>query len=383
MGRICIVAAKRTVQGRLLGGLKKRSAIELALLASQAALGDVGPGDIDQVIIGAVLSAGQGMNPARQVGIKLGLPIDRPAFTVNTQCGSGMQSVILAAQAVLTGDAKVVLCGGMESMSNAPYLLDRARGGYKLGDGILIDCILRDGLVDSFSNIHMGLIAEKIAKKYEITRAAQDEFALRSHQNYFKTQRKGQFDNERIAVDGLCEDEHPRADTTLEKLASLKPVFKSDGTVTAGNASGINDAAAMLIVCDEVTAKEHGWKPLAAIRGWASVGCDPQMMGLGPVHATRKLCEQQKLSLEDFDTIEINEAFASQTLACVKELKIQMECLNQQGGAIALGHPIGASGARILTHLAHRISRGETKRGLGTLCIGGGMGIAIAMEPAV
>lgn len=380
MNRICIVAAKRTPQGRFLGGLAKRSAVELGVIAGQAALEQIKPADIDLGIIGNVLAAGQGMNIGRQVGVKLGLPINTPAFAVNMQCGSGMQSVILAAQNIMTGQAKAVLCGGTESMSNAPFLLDRARSGYKLGNGTLLDCILRDGLVDSFDGEHMGLSAERIAEKYAISRQAQDEFAVRSHRNYAQAQEKGKFEDERIVVDKLEQDEHPRPDTTLEKLGSLKPAFAKDGTVTAGNASGINDGAAMLVVCDEATAEEKGFEPLAFIRGWACVGCDPKMMGLGPVHAIKKLCQQEQIRIEDFDTVEINEAFACQTLACMKELKIEADMVNPDGGAIALGHPIGASGARLLAHLAHRISRGETNKGLASLCVGGGMGVAVAIE---
>jgi len=363
-----------------MGALAKRSALELAITAGKAVLQQVKPDEIDLVIVGNVLAAGQGMNVGRQIGIGLGVPIDRAAFTVNMMCASGMQAVVLAGQAIQAGEARVVLCGGTESMSNAPYLLNRVRRGYKLGDGVLIDSLLRDGLVDSFSNEHMGLTAEQIAEQYQITRAAQDEFALRSQRNYAQAQAKGKFDDERIEVDGLEQDEHPRADTTIDGLASLQPAFKKEGTITAGNASGINDGASMLVVCDEDTAKESGWKPLATIHGWASVGCDPKVMGLGPIYATRKLCQQQQMEIDDFDTIEINEAFASQTLACVQELQIEKKRLNLEGGAIALGHPIGSSGARLLVHLSHRIARGETSKGLATLCVGGGMGAAVALE---
>lgn len=382
MTRTCIVAAKRTVQGRFMGALAKLSAVEMAVIAAKAALSQVKPDDIDQVIVGNVLAAGQGMNIARQVSLKLNVPIDRTAFTVNMQCASGIQAVILAAQAILTAQAKTILCGGTESMSNAPYLLDRPRNGCKLCDSILTDHILRDGLVDSFNNEHMGIAAERIAEQYGITRTAQDEFAIRSHRNYAETQAKAKFDNERIAIGTLEQDEHPRPDITMDKLVSLKPAFKTKGSVTVGNASGINDGAAMLIVCDETTAKQRGWEILATVRGWASVGCNPKMMGLGPVYATRKLCKEQQLKVEEFDTVEINEAFASQTLACMKELQLEKDRINPEGGAIALGHPIGASGARLLVHLAQKIKSGETKRGLAALCIGGGMGTAVALEEA-
>ena len=380
MNRICIVAAKRTPQGRFMGGLSKQSATQLAIAAGKAALDQIPSDQIDQVIVGNVLAAGQGMNIARQIGVGLGIPIDRIAFTVNMMCASGMQAIMLAEQAIRAGQAKVVLCGGTESMSNAPYLLDRARQGYKLGHGVLLDCLLRDGLVDSFSNEHMGLTAEKLAQRYKIDRTAQDEFALSSQQKYAQGSAQGRYDDELVPVGQLDKDEHPRPETTIDQLASLQPPFKADGTVTAGNASGINDGASMLVVCDQVTARKSGFKPLAIIRGWAAVGCDPKFMGLGPVYATEKLCRQQQLSIDDFDTIEINEAFAVQTLACVQQLKIAKDRLNPDGGAIALGHPIGSSGARLVIHLAHRIARGQTNKGLATLCVGGGMGAAMILE---
>ncbi len=286
----------------------------------------------------------------------------------------------MADQAIRAGQAKVILCGGTESMSNAPYLLDRARQGYKLGQGVLIDCLLRDGLVDSFSNEHMGLTAEELARRYKIDRAAQDEFALSSQQKYAQGSAQGRYDDELVPVGQLDKDEHPRPETTIDQLASLQPAFTTDGTVTPGNASGINDGASMLIVCDQATARKSGYKPLAIIRGWATVGCDPKFMGLGPVYATEKLCRQEQLKIDDFDTIEINEAFAVQTLACLRELKVAKDRLNPDGGAIALGHPIGSSGARLVIHLAHRIARGQTSKGLATLCVGGGMGTAMVLE---
>ena len=382
MRRICILAAKRTPQGRFMGALAKQSALELATIAGQAVLEEIRPDYIDQVIVGNVLSAGLGMNIARQISIKLGIPLDRTALTVNMMCASGMQAVILACQAIQTGQANVVLCGGTESMSNAPYLLDRARCGYKLGDGVLIDCLLRDGLFDSSIDEHMGITAERIAQQYHISRSQQDEFALRSQHNYARAQANGKFDDELVKVDKLAQDEHPRPDTTIDKLASLKPAFKDGGTVTAGNASGINDGASMLIVCDEDTAQKHGWQRLVIIRNWASVGCDPKIMGLGPVYATKKLCARENLKIEDFDTVELNEAFAAQALACMKDLQIEKDRLNPEGGAIALGHPIGSSGSRLIVHLSHRIRQGLTSRGLATLCVGGGMGAAMALEKA-
>lgn len=379
--RICIVAALRTPQGRFCGGLNEFSATALAEHAARPLLETIAPDLIDLVILGNVLSAGQGMNIARQLAQSLGLGVHVPAYSVNMMCASGMQAVLLAAQAIRAGEAKVVLAGGTESMSNAPYLLDRARGGYRLGDGKLVDVILRDGLVDNRLNQHMALTAEHLAKQYHLSRAAQDAFALQSQQRYAAADRCNRLADEMIAVGKLDRDEHPRADATLEKLASLKPGFDPQGTITAGNSSGINDGAAMLILCGEQTAQEQGWKPLCHLRAWASVGCDPRTMGLGPVHATKSLCQRSGLKLGDFDTIELNEAFAAQALACLAEWNDVAESgINPDGGAIALGHPIGASGARLLVHLAHRIRRKETRRGLATLCVGGGMGIASAVE---
>jgi len=382
MKKIYIVAAKRTPQGRLLGALAKRSAVDLAKAAGREILRTVAPAAIDQVIVGNVLSAGQGMNMARQVGVGLDIPLDRPAYTINMMCASGMHAVILAAQILRAGEARTILCGGAESMTNAPYLLDRARVGYKMGDATLIDSVLRDGLTDAFSARHMGLSAELLAEKYAIDRVAQDTFAVRSQQRYAAALAQGAFNDEIVAVDALKQDEHPRPDVTLEKLSSMKPAFKPTGTITAGNASGVNDGAALLVVCDEDTLKSQGWAPLAEIAGWRTMGCEPDLMGLGPVHATRKLCALLGLALNAFETIELNEAFAAQALACMKDLGLDAERVNPHGGAIALGHPIGASGARLLVHLAHRIARKEIKNGLATLCVGGGMGSAMMLKAA-
>lgn len=380
MKRICIVAAKRTPQGRFLGALKKYSALDLALAAGKSVLQEMATDKIDQVILGNVLAAGQGMNLARQVGVHLKIPLDRPAYTVNMMCASGMQAIMLAAQTIQASRANAILCGGAESMSNAPYLLDRARGGYKLGDGVLIDSLLKDGLVDSFDNQHMGLTAERIAAQYTISRSEQDEFSVQSQQKYGLAHQQGQFADELVALDELDQDEHPRPETTAEKLSTLEPAFNKNGTVTAGNASGINDGAALCVVCDEATAQKNGWQPLAVITDFAAVGCDPKVMGLGPVYATRELCKKQLCKVDDFDTVEINEAFAAQTLGCMKELNIDPKRLNPEGGAIALGHPIGASGARLIVHLSHRIARGETQKGLAALCVGGGMGTVTFLE---
>lgn len=380
MNRVCIIAAKRTPQGRFLGGLKKFSAVELAIFASIAALDGIDVADIDQTIVGNVIMAGQGMNPARQIAVGAGLPLEKPAFTINMMCASGMQAVLLAAQAVMASQVSAVLCGGTESMSNAPFLLNRVRSGYKLGDGVLIDSLLHDGLVDSFEKEHMGITAERIAEKYRITRDEQDQFAFSSKDRYFKALAAGIYDDELVGVGDLTSDEHPRADTTIEKLGTLKPAFSDTGTVTAGNASGINDGASMLVVCSEEFAHKHGLDVFAVINGSTSIGCDWRLMGLGPIYATKKLCAQNNFKMGDFDTVELNEAFASQSIACIRELSLDSRKVNPDGGAIALGHPIGASGARLIAHLALRIKHGQSKKALASLCVGGGMGSAVALE---
>jgi acetyl-CoA C-acetyltransferase len=369
---IWIVSARRTPQGRFLGALAKRSAVELGVAAGKAALEKIDPTLVDLVVVGNVLSAGLGMNVARQIGIGLGLPIATPAFTVNMMCASGMHAVMLAVQSIQTGAARLVLCGGTESMSNAPYLLERARSGYRYGNGVLVDSILRDGLTDVFGDEPMGQTAERVAALYQISRRDQDQFAVTSHQRYAQAQAAGHFGAELVAIDNLEKDEPPRPETTLEKLAALKPVFSAEGSVTAGNASGINDGAAMLVVCDERTGREYGLSPLMTITAGTVVGCEPGLMGLGPVHATRKISQ----NTNDFDMIELNEAFAGQAIACIRELGLDESKVNLNGGAIALGHPIGATGARLLVHLAHQ----RPKRGLATLCVGGGMGYAVTLQ---
>lgn len=369
---IWIVAAKRTVQGRFLGALAKYSATDLGIAAGKAALTGFDPAWVDLVVAGNVLSAGLGMNIARQIGIGVGTPISTPAYTVNMMCASGMHAVILAIQTIQAGNARMVLCGGTESMSNAPYLLQRARSGYRLGNGVLVDSVLCDGLTDAFSQAHMGLTAETIASVHNISREEQDCFAVSSQRRYADAKANGHFLDELVTMDALEQDEHPRPGTTLADLASLKPVFNRDGSVTAGNSSGLNDGAAMLLLCDEAWGLERGLSPVAVITGHAVVGCDPSMMGMGPVYATRKMSRNPR----EFDFVELNEAFAAQVLACVKELGLDQHAVNPDGGAISLGHPIGASGARLLVHLAHR----RPKRGLATLCVGGGMGYAVSVE---
>lgn len=382
MNEACIVSAKRTPFGRFLGSLAKLNAVDLAVQAGEASLGGLPKESIDQVIVGNVLSAGLGMNVARQVGVRLELPIATPAYSVNMMCGSGMQTILLAMQAIRSGDANVVLCGGTESMSNSPHILRRSRTGTKFGDGQLTDTVLCDGLIDAFNNEHMAMTAERLAVKFGITRQQQDEFAARSQQRCAEAMTNNRFNSELAVLDELGSDEHPRLETTIDQLAELKPAFSTDGTITAGNASGINDGAAMLVVASRTVAQSNGWPILANIRAGSVIGCDPAEMGLGPVHAIRELCRKHTMTLQDFDTIEINEAFAAQTLACLKELALSSDNVNLNGGAIAIGHPIGASGARLVAHLAHRIDVGAYRSGLASLCIGGGMGAAIALEVA-
>ncbi|MSU40786.1 MAG: thiolase family protein [Pedosphaera sp.] len=374
MKPVWIVAARRTPQGRFLGALAKHTATDLAIAAGKAALTGIDPARVDAVIVGNVLSAGLGMNVARQVGMSVGVPVSAPAFTVNMMCASGMQAVILAAQAIQCGSARMVLCGGTESMSNAPHLLPRAhmQGGKPAAEAAPVDSMLRDGLHDAFNGEHMAHTAERLASRYTISREAQDQYAARSQQRYGAARAAGHFQNEIVAVGDVALDEHPRPNATAEKLAMLSPVFNTSGTVTAGNASGINDGAAMLLVCDAAYARECGLEPMVILSASAAAGCEPALMGLGPVHAVRRL----DLDVHQFDMIELNEAFAAQALACIQELGLDETKVNPDGGAIALGHPIGATGARLLVHLAHR----RPRRGLATLCVGGGMGCAVVVE---
>lgn len=379
---VYIVAAKRTPQGRLLGALSTYSAADLAVHAGAAALEGVSPDIIDRAIVGNVLGAGQKLNIARQVALRLNLLVHVPAFTVNMACASGMLAVSLAEQAIRLGEAEVVLCGGTESMSNAPYLLPKARRGYKLGDGVLIDTALSDGLTDALCGEHMGITAERLAKEYKLDRDMQDAFALRSQQRTAQAMERGVYTDELVTVGKLERDEHPRQDSTSDTLASLKPAFDPAGTVTAGNSSGINDGAAMLLVASAEAVKKHGLTPLAEVEASTQIGCDPKRMGLGPVYAIRALCDKLGCAVDAFDSIELNEAFAAQALACMIDLKLLPDAdhVNRHGGAIALGHPIGASGARLVTHLAHQVHKGHSQRALATLCVGGGMGSAMSLR---
>ncbi len=391
MKEVVIASAVRTPIGAFNGSLASYSAADLGRIVIQEAVKRAGiqPTLIDEVIMGNVLQGGQGQNPARQAAVQAGIPVEVPAYTINKVCGSGIKAVNLAAQSILTGDAEIVVAGGMESMTNAAYVLDsKARWGYRMGDAKITDSMVKDGLWCAFNDYHMGVTAENVAAQCGITREAQDQLALESQQKAIRAIETGAFTKEIIPVviknkkgDSLfATDEYPKAGTTLEKLKALKPAFKKDGTVTAGNASGINDGAAALVVMSGAKAQELGIRPLARIRAYASGGVDPRLMGMGPVPATRKALARAGLTIADIDLIEANEAFAAQFLAVGQELAFAQDKVNIHGGAIALGHPIGASGARILVTLLHALEQKEARLGLATLCIGGGQGIAIIVE---
>jgi acetyl-CoA C-acetyltransferase len=378
MPPVYIITAKRTPIGRFGGGLKDLTATELGRVLGDAMLPPELRAHIQQVILGQVLQAGSGMNVARQIGLKLNIPQDVPAYTVNMACGSSLKAVALAADAIRSGENDLVLAGGVEMMSRAPHYAMDLRFGKKLGDSSLQDAMFVDGLTDPLLKIGMGETAERIADKHGITRAEQDAFAALSQSRVAAS--RTALSREIIPVGNLTEDEHPRADTTVDSLSKLKPSFRKDGTVTAGNASGINDGAALVLLASADAVSRHGLKPKARIIASAAVGCDPALMGLGPVGAIRKVCAQTGWSLDQVDAIEINEAFAAQALGCNRELNIDTLKLNPRGGAIALGHPIGASGARVLVTLLHHMEDHGLRRGIASLCIGGGMGIAMAVE---
>ncbi|WGE56579.1 acetyl-CoA C-acetyltransferase [Actinobacillus equuli] len=391
MKNVVIASAVRSAIGNFGGSLANVSAVELGSIVIKNAIEKAGIdiATIDEVIMGNVLQAGLGQNPARQAALKSGISEDVSAYTVNKVCGSGLKSVALAVQAILAGDAKIIIAGGMENMSQAPYLLDsKARWGYRLGDNKVQDVILKDGLICAEHHYHMGITAENVAEKYAITREQQDELALASQQKAVSAIEAGAFKNEIVPVTVKVKkkefvfdtDEFPKKDCSLEGLAALRPAFDKEGSVTAGNASGINDGAAALVIVEEETAKALGLPILARVKGYASGGVAPEIMGMGPVPATRKVLEKTGLSLDDIDLIEANEAFAAQFLAVGKELNFDPEKVNVNGGAIALGHPIGASGARILVSLVHALHARDKKLGLATLCIGGGQGIAMIVE---
>ena len=389
--QIVLAAPVRTPIGTFLGSLKSVSAPELGAIVLKEAINraQLPVDQIDEVIMGNVLQAGTGQNPARQAAIQAGIPEYVSAMTINKVCGSGLKSVQLAAQAIQTGDAEVVMAGGMENMSQAPYLSKTAREGLHMGDHQLIDSMIHDGLTCAIHDIHMGVTAENIAQKYELTREELDQFAAASHQKSATAIENGRFTDEIVPVSVpqrkgdpllVSTDEHVRPGTTPEKLAKLRPAFKKEGAVTAGNSSGINDGAAAIIVMTESKAKELGIIPFAKVVSSGSAGVDPQIMGIGPVPATQKALKKANMTIDEIDLIEANEAFASQSLAVQKELQFDPDRLNVNGGAVSLGHPIGASGARILVTLLHEMHRRESTYGLATLCIGGGQGVATIVE---
>lgn len=391
MRDVVIVSAVRTAIGSFMGTLSNTSATELGAVVIKEALNRAGlTGEqLDEVIMGNVLQAGLGQGPARQAAIHAGVPIEVPAMTINKICGSGLKAVHLAAQAIRAGEAEIIVAGGMENMSLAPYLLKEGRAGYRMGDGKIVDSMIHDGLLDSFHHYHMGVTAENVADHYQISRTAQDEFSEWSQQKAAKAIKDGKFKEEIVPVvikrrkgDPIVfeTDEYPREGVTVESLGKLMPAFKNDGTVTAGNSSGINDGAAAIVLMSKEKATELGIKPMAILRSNGIAGVYPKIMGVGPIPATKKALEKAGLSIEDMDLIEANEAFAAQSLAVGRELGIPNEKLNVNGGAIALGHPIGASGARILVTLLYEMKRRNSRYGLATLCIGGGQGIASIIE---
>ena len=391
MTNAVITAARRTPVGSFLGSFASTPAHLLGKAAIEAVLADSGlaAGDVDEVILGQVLTAAQGQNPARQAAMAAGIALEAPAWGVNQVCGSGLRAVALAAQAIQSGDAGIVIAGGQESMSLSPHA-QAMRAGTKMGHVEFVDTMIKDGLWDAFNGYHMGITAENVAEMYQISRAAQDEFAVASQNKASTARAAGRFAAEiaPVTVKGrkgdtvIDTDEYIRDGVTLESVAGLKGAFKKDGTVTAANASGLNDGAAALVVMSEAEAARRGAPVLARIASWASVGVDPAVMGIGPVPASRKALEKAGWSVGDLDLVEANEAFAAQALAVGQELGLDPAKLNVNGGAIAIGHPIGASGARVLVTLLHEMARRDAKKGLATLCIGGGMGIALCVERA-
>jgi acetyl-CoA C-acetyltransferase len=385
-----IVEGARTPIGRFLGSFADTSAVELGTLAAREAMmrADVDPAQVDQTIFGHARQAGNGPNTGRQVSVRAGVPVDVSAYNVNIACGSGMKAVQLAAQQIALGDSEVVLAGGMENMTQVPYLLPDARRGHRLGDTKLVDGMYRDGLLDPLCGLVMGETAENLVDRYGLTREEQDAFALESQQK--ATAGAGRRAAEIFPVEvtarretqSVREDEHPRPDTTIEGLARLTPVFREGGSVTAGNSSGITDGAAAMVVMAESRAKTEGREPLARILAWSWAGVPPEIMGIGPVPATKKVLDRTGLTIDDFDRIEINEAFAAQVIACERELKFDRDRLNVNGGGISLGHPIGMSGARIILSLAYELRASGGSLGLATLCISGGQGLAVVLERA-
>jgi len=391
MKDVVIASAVRTAVGTFGGTLRDIPAVELGKIAVQEAIkrAKIKPEQVEEVILGNVLTAGQGQNPARQVVIRSGIPKEVPATTINKVCASGLKSVMMAAQVIKAGDGDILVAGGMESMSMAPFLLPGARWGYRMNDGALIDGMIHDGLLDIFNRYHMGITAENVAEKFDVSRQEQDALAFRSQQNAGRAIKEGRFKEEIVPVlipqkkgDPVAfqVDEHPRPNTTLEALAGLRPAFKKDGTVTAGNASGINDGAAAIVVMSAEKAKALGIEPLARIRSYATAGVAPEIMGTGPIPSSQKALAKAGLTAKDLDLIEANEAFAAQAAYVNKTMGWDIEKVNVNGGAVALGHPIGASGARILVTLLYEMKKRKARYGLATLCVGGGMGGALIAE---
>ena len=391
MRDVVIASAARTAVGSFGGGLKDIPAVELGKIAVMEALkrGGVNPEWVEEVILGCVLTAGQGQNPTRQVLIRAGIPKEVPGTTVNKVCASGLKSVMMAAQAIKAGDAEVIVAGGIESMSQAPYLLTGARWGYRMNDSPVVDGMIHDGLLDIFNHYHMGITAENVAEKFGVSRKDQDELAFRSQQNAGRAIKEGRFKDEIVPVSipqkkgnplVFDTDEHPRPNTTMEALAGLRPAFKKDGTVTAGNASGINDGAAAVVVMAAEKAKALGLQPLARIKSYATAGVAPEIMGTGPVPSSQAALKKAGLTAKDLDLVEANEAFAAQAAYVNRAMGWDIEKVNVNGGAIALGHPIGASGARIFVTLLYEMKKRKARYGLATLCVGGGMGGAMIVE---
>jgi len=390
MNDVVITAALRSAVGKFSGTIAKVPAADLGAQVIKALLArtSVAPEQISEVIMGQVLAAGVGQNPARQASIRAGIPVTVPAMTINKVCGSGLKATHLAAQAIKCGDADIVIAGGQENMSAAPHVLPGSRDGFRMGDVTLLDSMIRDGLWDIYNNYHMGVTAENVAKQYEISRRDQDEFAAASQQKAEAAQKAGRFKAEIVPIEiptkkgtqSFDTDEFIRAGTTVEALAELKPAFSKDGTVTAGNASGINDGAAAVMMMSARRADELGLKPLARVRAYSSAGVDPKIMGMGPVPASRLCLQKAGWTTKDLDLMEVNEAFAAQAIAVNRQMGWDSSRINVNGGAIAIGHPIGASGCRILVTLLHEMIRRDAKKGLASLCIGGGMGVALAVE---
>jgi acetyl-CoA C-acetyltransferase len=391
MKDIVIISAVRTPVGKFQGALKSMTAPQLGALAVKAAVerAGVAPDQIDEVIMGNVVGAGLGQNPARQAALRGGLPPDVAAMTINKVCGSGLKAVALAAQAIQTGDSEIVVAGGMESMTNAPYLLPGARDGYRMGNGTIVDSMIHDGLWDAYENFHMGNTGEIVAEKYRVSRERQDEYAVNSHRKALAAIRAGKFRDEIVPVSIpqrkgepvlFDTDESPRSDASIETLRALKPAFKKDGTVTAGNAPGVNDGAAALVVTSAERAAALNKKPMARIAGHSVSGIEPALVMMAPVKAVRKLVDKIGWNLADVDLVELNEAFSVQAVAVMEQLELNPEKVNVNGGAVALGHPIGASGARILVTLLYEMSRRNAKRGIAALCLGGGNAVALAVE---